>query len=104
MTSQGWKLHEQTSTVFHILYWDLHSHLLCSCTIRIADTGKRSYTKSLLTVLCVFIYFSHFEGGNKVMMATVYLYSSLNFVPVLAVSLMWHSDIHLSLPRTPSSS
>lgn len=33
----------------------------------------------------------------------VSLYSSLNFVPVLALSLMWHSGIRLSLPRTPSS-
>jgi len=36
-------------------------------------------------------------------MATVYLYSSLNFVPVLALSLLWHSGIRLSLPRTPRS-
>lgn len=37
------------------------------------------------------------------MMPTDYLYLSLNFVSVLAVSLMWHSDICLSLLRTLKS-
>lgn len=40
MKPQGWKPYEQTCNVFLILHWDLHSRLLHSWMIRIADMGK----------------------------------------------------------------
>lgn len=49
--------------------------------------------------MCFHIFFS-FWVGNMLGMAAVHL-CSLNFVPVLAVSLMWHSGIHLCFCPEP---
>lgn len=74
--------------------------VLHSCTIRTTD--REQGTKSVLTILCVFMLFLIWVANTRVI-PTDYLYSSLNFVSVLAVSLMWHSDICLSLLRTRQS-
>lgn len=95
MLPQVWKPNQQTPTVFCILFWDLHSRVLHSCTIRTTDVSK---AQNPCWPLCVSMLFLIWVA-NIMVMPTDYLYSSLNFVSVLAVALMWHSGICLSLLR-----
>lgn len=88
---------------FHILYWDLHSHLLYRCSIRITDMGKTWYEDLVDHSVCFHTLLTFGGGrGNIMSVATVCSYPSLNFVSVFAV-FPSHSGIHLSLFQIPIS-
>lgn len=100
-----WYLRAASPLNKHILFFTFFigicTHICCTA----APSGSLIRTRHKILVdhsMCFHILFS-FQEGNVTVVATVYLYSSLNFVPVLAVSLMWYSGICLSLPRTTSS-
>lgn len=74
------------------------------CThIRITDMGKRRATKSLFTILSLFISFSYLQGGKHGGDSHCLFMSSLNFALGLALSLTCHSDTHLFVAQNHCS-
>ena len=85
---------------FFTFFIRICTHICCTA----APSGSLIWARhKILVDHSMFFHILFSFRGNMMVMATVLLYASLNFVPVLAVSLMWHSGVCLSLPRTPSS-